>query len=67
MKKTILRADLHYTMKNVFFELMNTLVVKKMNTGNEDTLLAGHKKCIETGERVLEDTALELEKVVQLN
>jgi hypothetical protein len=54
-------------MKNVFFELMNTLVVKKMNTGNEDTLLAGHKKCIETGERVLEDTALELEKVVQLN
>ena len=65
--KTILRADLHYSMKNVLFDAMNSLMMKKMNTGNWNALLAGHKKYIETGERVLEDTVLELDKVIALN
>ena len=65
--KTILRADLSYSMKNVFYDAMNALMMKKMNTKNWDTVLAGHKKYIETGERVVTKTVLELDKVVALN
>jgi hypothetical protein len=65
--KTILRADLSYTMKNIFYDAMNVLMMKKMNTKNWDTVLAGHKKYIETGERVVKDTPLELNKVISLN
>ena len=65
--KTILRADLNYAMKNRIFDVMNALMIKKMNTKNWNSVLAGHKKYIETGERVLEKTVLELNKVIVLN
>ncbi len=65
--KTMLRADLHYDMKNVFFNIMNSLIMKKMSTKNWNAVLAGHKKYIETGERVVKKTVLELNKVIVLN
>lgn len=65
--KTILRADFHYSMKNTFFNMMNTLMMKKMNIKNWNSVLAGHKKYIETGEIVVMDTPLELNKVISLN
>ncbi len=65
--KTILRADLHYSMKNVAFGMMNSMLMKRMNIKNWNSVLAGHKKYIETGERVLEKTVLELDKVITLN
>ncbi len=65
--KTILRADLHYSMKNVVFGMMNSMLMKRMNIKNWNSVLAGHKKYIETGERVLEKTVLELDKVITLN
>ena len=65
--KTILRADLHYSTKNLLFDVMNSMVVKKMNTKLWNSVMAGHKKYIETGERVVKETPLELDKVVSLN
>lgn len=64
---TILRADLHYDMKNIFFDMMNALMMKGMNIKNWNAVLAGHKKYIETGNRVVEETVLELNKVIALN
>jgi carbon monoxide dehydrogenase subunit G len=65
--KTILKADLSYVMKNGFFNVMNALFMKRMNAKNWNGVLAGHKKYIETGERVDEKTALNLAQVVQLH
>lgn len=65
--KTRLRADLTYEMKNGFFNAMNSLVMKRMNIKNWNSVLAGHKKYIETGERVVENTVLDLNQVVALN
>ncbi len=65
--KTILRADLSYSMKNVLFDAMNSMMVKKMNTKLWNSVVAGHKKYIETGERVVKETLLELDQVVALN
>ena len=65
--KTVLRADLSYEMKNVFFDMMNNLMMKKMNNKNWNSVLAGHKKYIETGIRVVEDTVLEIDKVIVVN
>jgi carbon monoxide dehydrogenase subunit G len=65
--KTVLRADLNYSMKNVLFDAMNSMMVKKMNTKLWNSVMAGHKKYIETGERVVKETPLELDKVVSLN
>ena len=65
--RTILRADLSYDMKNGFYDVMNVLMVKKMNIKLWNSVVAGHKKYIETGERVVEKTILELDKVVTLN
>ena len=65
--KTILRADLNYSMKNVLFDAMNSMMVKRMNTKLWNSVMAGHKKYIETGERVVKETTLELDKVVALN
>jgi hypothetical protein len=64
--KTILTGIMEYSMKNAFFDLMNTLVMKSMNSKLLDGILAGHKKYIETGEIVNEKTKLELDKVVHL-
>ena len=65
--KTFLRADLHYSMKNVLFDVMNSIMVKKMNTKLWNSVVAGHKKYIETGEHVAKETSLELNKVVAIN
>ena len=62
--KTILQADLHYGMKNIFFDLMNSLMMKKMNAKVWNSLVAGYKKYVETNERVVERTVLELDKVI---
>ena len=65
--KTILKADLKYSMKNVLFDAMNSMMLKKMNIKLWNSVMAGHKKYIETGERVVKDTPLELNKVISLN
>ena len=65
--KTILKSDLTYSMKNVLFDAMNSMMVKKMNTKIWNSVMAGHKKYIETGERVVKETTLELDQVVSLN
>jgi carbon monoxide dehydrogenase subunit G len=65
--KTVLTATLEYSMKNPFFNIMNVLMMKGMNTKNWDAVLAGHKKYIETGEIVTEKTVLELDKVIAVN
>lgn len=64
---SILTASLNYSMKNGFFDVMNSLMMKNMNIKNWDSVLAGHKKYIETGEIVTEKTTLEMDKVVALN
>ena len=62
--KTILKATLEYSMQNMLFDLMNSLMMKRMNVKNWNSVLAGHKKYIETGEIVTEKTILELDKVI---
>jgi len=64
---TVLTASLNYSMKNGFFDTMNSLMIKSMNTKNWNSVLAGHKKYIETGEIVTQKTALELDKVIALS
>ena len=66
-EETILRADLHYNMKNPLFDLMNALIGKRMNTKLWNSVVAGHKQYIEKNERVFEKTVLELDKVIVLN
>ena len=63
----VLRASLDYSMKNPFFDIMNSLMMKRMNTKTWNSVLAGHKKYIETGEIVTEKTPLELDKVTAIN
>lgn len=65
--KSILTATLKYSMKNGLFDLLNVLMMKRMNTKNWNSVLAGHKKYIETGEIVTQKTSLELDKVIALN
>ncbi|MEI8094684.1 MAG: SRPBCC family protein [Spirochaetales bacterium] len=61
---TVLRAVLDYTMKNPLFDLMNVLMMKKMNASVIEGVVAGHKKYLETGVQVVADTPLELDKVI---
>lgn len=61
--KTVLTATLVYSMKNPMFDIMNIIMMKKMNTKNWNAVLAGHKKYVETGEIVTEKTVLEFDKV----
>jgi hypothetical protein len=65
--KTLLTATLEYAMKHPLFDLMNIMMMKGMNTKNWNTVLAGHKKYVETGEIVTEETVLELDKVSVAN
>jgi carbon monoxide dehydrogenase subunit G len=65
--KTELTATLEYSMKNPFFNIMNVMMMKGMNTKNWNSVLAGHKKYVETGEIVTENTVLELDKVIKAN
>ena len=61
---TILTATMEYSMKNVVFDIMNNLMMKKMNSNLLNGIVAGHKKYIETGEVVNKKSFLELGKVV---
>ncbi|MFZ4796930.1 MAG: SRPBCC family protein [Bacteroidia bacterium] len=66
-EKTILLSTMTYTMKNGFFDFMNSLMMKNMNAKLLDGILAGHKLYIETGTIVNEKTKLDLSPVVKLN
>jgi hypothetical protein len=62
----VLTSTMEYSMKNAFFDLMNNLMMKKMNAQLLDGIVAGHKKYIEGGEIVTQKTVLELDKVVKI-
>jgi len=65
--KTILSSTMNYTMKNVFFEFMNTIMMEKMNADLLDGIMAGHKLYIETGTIVTEKTKLDKKQVKKIN
>ena len=62
---TMLSGEMVYTMKNGFFDLVNSLMMKNMNAKLLDGIVAGHKKYIETGEIVNEKTKLDLSAVIK--
>ena len=66
-EKTVLSSTMEYSMKNGFFEIMNSLMMKKMNAKLLDEIMAGHKLYIETGTIVNEKTKLDTSIVTQLN
>jgi hypothetical protein len=59
-EKTILTSTMAYSMKNGFFDMMNSLMMKKMNAKLLDGIMAGHKLYIETGTIVNDKTKLDL-------
>ena len=63
--KTILTGTMAYTMKNIFFDWANSLMMKNMNAKLLDGIMAGHKLYIETGTIVNEKTKLDLSKVIK--
>jgi hypothetical protein len=65
--KTILSSTMSYAMSNGFFDIMNSLVMKKMNAKLLDGIMAGHKLYIETGTIVNEKTKLDLSQVAKVN
>lgn len=65
--KTILTSTMQYTMKNSFFDFMNSLVMKNMNAKLLDGIMAGHKLYIETGTIVNEKTKLNTNIVKKIN
>jgi len=66
-ESSVLRGTMTYTMKNVLFDIMNSLVMKRMNSQLLDGIMAGHKKYMETGEIVNEKTPLDLSQVVRVD
>jgi hypothetical protein len=66
-EQTILKSTMVYTMKNSFFDLMNSLMMKKMNAELLDGIMAGHKLYIETGTIVNDKTKLDLLQVKQIS
>lgn len=64
--KTILSATLEYAMDGGVGKLMNSVMMKRMNTKSWNRLLAGFKKHSETGERVDQNTDLDLGAVVEV-
>lgn len=64
---TILSGTMVYSMKNAFFNVMNTLMMKNMNAKLLDGILAGHKLYIETGTIVNEKTKLDTTIVKKIN
>ena len=64
---TLLTGTMVYTMKNGFFDVMNSLMMKNMNSKLLDGIMAGHKLYIETGTIVNEKTKLDLTTVKKLN
>jgi hypothetical protein len=65
--KTIMTSTMAYSMKNGFFDVMNSLMMKKMNAKLMDGIMAGHKLYIETGTIVNDKTKLDLSQVNKLN
>lgn len=65
--ETILTSVMKYTMKNGFFDFMNTIIMKKQNAKLLDGIMAGHKLYIETGQIVTEKTPLNLSQVIKIN
>ncbi len=63
---SVLTGTMQYTMKNGFFDIMNSIMMKGMNTKILDGIMAGHKLYIETGTIVNEKTKLDLTQVVTL-
>ena len=66
-EKTILTSTMIYSMKNGFFNVMNSLMMKKMNAKLLDGIMAGHKLYIETGTIVNDKTKLDLSQVTKFN
>jgi hypothetical protein len=66
-EKTILTSTMEYAMKNGFFDVMNSLMMKKMNSKLMDGIMAGHKLYIETGTIVNDKTKLDLSQVIKFN
>jgi hypothetical protein len=66
-EKTILTSTMVYSMKNGFFNVMNSVMMKKMNAKLLDGIMAGHKLYIETGTIVNDKTKLDLSKVTKFN
>ena len=64
---TVLTGVMEYSMKNGFFDVMNHLVMKRMNAKLLSGILAGQKKYMETGEVINDKTVLDLTRVVELN
>jgi hypothetical protein len=65
--KTILTGTMQYTMKNGFFDVMNSVMMKRMNAKLLSGIMAGHKLYIETGTLVNEKTRLDLTQVQTIN
>jgi hypothetical protein len=65
--RTLLSSTMTYSMKNGFFDIMNSLMMKKMNAKLLDGIMAGHKLYIETGTIVNDKTKLDLSQVTKLN
>jgi len=66
-EQTILTGTMEYSMKNGFFDLMNSLMMKNMNVKLLEGIMAGHKLYIETGTIVNDKTKLDLSTVKQVN
>jgi hypothetical protein len=58
---------MEYTMKNVLFDVMNSMMMKNMNAKLLDGIMAGHKLYIETGTIVNDKTKLDLSQVTKFN
>lgn len=63
----ILTGTMEYSMKNPFYDLLNLLVMKSMNEKLMDSIMAGHKKYIETGDIVNKETPLDVGAVSKLH
>jgi len=63
---SILTGTMMYNMKNAFFDLINSVAMKRANATVVSGIMAGHKKYIETGEIINNKTPLELDKVIKL-
>jgi hypothetical protein len=65
-EKSVLTSTMEYTMENRIFDLMDLLVMRRMNSRLLDGIVAGHKKYLEDGDIVTKKTVLELDKVVTI-
>ena len=64
-KKVLLQADFEYDMSNRLGNLINGLVMKKMNVKSWELFLAGIKHHIETGEKVEKGVRLDVSGITK--